>query len=108
MMRVEIPSGEDSQQAWQLAARVTGEFICTRISDRDGYEVRIDKADDHVLVSEHYLREIIESPSDIAWLTTSEQRTVLVFDGCNRRVEYHLTRYHPLAAVWEARLLTPQ
>jgi hypothetical protein len=92
-----------------ITTQVHGQFISTRLyePDSDTYQVRIDQADEHVLVADGFLREIIEQPSQTAWIASSEQprHTILVFNGCNCRVDYMLTKYHPDAEVWEARIL---
>jgi hypothetical protein len=99
--------------AWQvtrtysdLIVAVRGEVHITRISDGDDFQVRIDRADRHVLITADFVDDAFRRPTEILFAEPAldgEHIARIVLNGCNRRVDYNLIRYHPNADLWEAK-----
>lgn len=87
----------------------TGECIITSIRDeiRDRYNLRIDRADSHVLISPEFLQEITAEPNENVWVDHTGDQQLLHIKGINREVIYQIGDYRPNSydGVYEAKLI---
>jgi hypothetical protein len=86
-----------------------GDVVTTQVHNilTRRYEMRIDRADRHILISNDLAQQVFDTGNHNMWgvVTLAPLQLFLVINGRNRQVKYRLDTYRDTENVWEAELV---
>jgi hypothetical protein len=88
-----------------------GDCVVTRVENSitGKPELRIDRADTHILITDEMVEQAFNEPSEPMFgrILLDPLRLFVVLNGRNRQVRYLLAEHRPTEHVWEAALSSP-